>query len=88
VLMYSWEAVPGRPVRQSGIHDDRQQAKGAAAAALLSEPSADTVTVTEVWPPATLFGRYYPTGRTWTGRRDGSRVAWTAARACPGELAS
>jgi hypothetical protein len=86
MLIYEWTARGTR--RASGVHDDKHQARKAAAAALLADPAAASALVTEAWPPATLFGRYFPTGRTWTGYRDGSRVAWTAARDYPQELAS
>jgi hypothetical protein len=86
--MYEWEAIPGAPVHQAGVHDDRKHAVQVAAEALLATPEAIAVLVTEVWPPARLNAAYFPTGRTWTGRRDRGKVAWTAARALPEELAS
>lgn len=83
MLMYAWDSAPRG---QSGVSASRERAKAAATAALLGSQAFAAVVVTEVHAILSIAkggAVYEPTGRTWTGRREGAGVAWTAAMAVP-----
>jgi hypothetical protein len=80
MLMYAWETVPAAPGREYGVSGDADRARELAAAVLLASPVAEAALVTEA--RADRSARYTPTGKSWTGLRDGDGgVGWTQAEA-------